>query len=198
MTGLPGAGDGMPDTGPVTSEAGAGRSRTGVTPATSGPSHRVADSGPDHPVTGTAAAELGRGSDEDPDTAPAELGRGSHEGLGSDVADESGFEDEDDDADGPRERDWAWVEEWRASGESPAWAPGLALAGFIALIVGLAVYVLSIGLADIPWLAVSANVLVAAGLAPALWLSRHLPVLRWISGGAAVGVLIGWIAAGIG
>lgn len=92
-------------------------------------------------------------------------------------------------------RDWAWVEEWRESGERPAWAPGLALAAFVAVVVGLAVLVLSRGLSDMLWLAIAANVLVAAGLAPALWLSRHLPVLRWISAGAAVGVVVGWIGA---
>jgi hypothetical protein len=87
------------------------------------------------------------------------------------------------------------VEEWRESGERPAWAPGLALAAFVAVVVGLAVLVLSRGLSDMLWLAIAANVLVAAGLAPALWLSRHLPVLRWISAGAAVGVVVGWIGA---
>ncbi len=94
--------------------------------------------------------------------------------------------------------DWAWVEEWRASGEPAAWAPGVTLAAFAALLVGLAVLVLSYGLSDLPWLAVVANVLVAAGLAPALWLSRRLPVLRFIGAGAAVGVLAGWIGALIG
>jgi hypothetical protein len=184
MTGTLTAGDGMPDTGPVTSEAGGGRSRTEVTPSTATPPHSEIGSDLGQPVTDTAdVPRLGRDADDDasPDAAAV------HPGF-----------DDDDTADAPHDRDWAWVEEWRASGESPAWAPGLTLAGFIALVVGLAVYVLSTGLADIPWLAVSANVLVAAGLAPALWLSRHLPVLRWISGGAAVGVVLGWIAALIG
>jgi hypothetical protein len=154
---MPGAGDGMPDTGSVTGDAASdpdpGAGRFAVT-ETDGELDPVGRS-PDRP-------------DPDPDI---------------------------DDPDRPPDRDWAWVEEWRASGEPPAWAPGLALGAFVALVVGLAVLVLSTGLADLPWLAVSANLLVAAGLAPALWLSRHLPVLRWISGGAAVGVAVGWIAA---
>jgi hypothetical protein len=91
--------------------------------------------------------------------------------------------------------DWAWVEEWRESDESPAWGPGITLAVFAAFVVGSAVFVLSVGLADMPWLAVIANIVVAAGLAPALWLCRSLPVLRFIAGGAAAGVVLGWIAA---
>ena len=100
-------------------------------------------------------------------------------------------------ADGEADReatDWAWVEEWRATGEPVPWGPGLALAGFIAALVACAVYVLSDGLADRPLLAIAVNVVVAGGLAPALWLSRKLPVLRWVAGGAVIGVLAAWIA----
>ena len=91
--------------------------------------------------------------------------------------------------------DWAWVEEWRAGREPVPWGPGLALAGFALFLVASAVYVLSSGLADRPILAIGVNVLVAAGLGPALWLSRSLPVLRWIAGGAAIGVIGAWLAA---
>ncbi len=94
-----------------------------------------------------------------------------------------------------RDRDWAWVEEWRLSEEPVPWGPGLAVAAFCALVVGIAVWVLTAGLADIPLLSLGANVLVALGLAPALWLSRSLPVLRWIAGGGAAGVVIAWLAA---
>lgn len=89
--------------------------------------------------------------------------------------------------------DWAWVEEWRAGGEPVPWGPGLALSGFTLVLVASAVYVLSSGLADRPLLAIAVNVLVAAGLGPALWLSRNLPVLRWIAGGAVVGLLAAWL-----
>jgi len=91
--------------------------------------------------------------------------------------------------------DWAWVEEWRASGEPVPWGPGLALAGFTAVLVGTAVYVLSAGLVDQPLMNVGVNVLVAGGLAPALWLSRELPVLRWIAAGTVAGVLSAWLSA---
>lgn len=92
-------------------------------------------------------------------------------------------------------RDWAWVEEWRAGNEPTPWAAGLALAAFAALVVGIAIVVLSSGLSANPVIAVVVNLLVAAGLVPAIWLSRELPVLRWIGLGAAVGVLGGWVAA---
>lgn len=98
--------------------------------------------------------------------------------------------DEDEEA-----QEWAWVAEWRASGEPVPWATGLPLAAFAAVLAGVAIWVLSAGLADRPALAVALNLLVAGGLVPAMWLSRNLPVLRWFAGGAAVGVVSGWVAA---
>jgi len=92
-------------------------------------------------------------------------------------------------------QDWAWVEEWRAGGEPTPWATGLGLSAFSALVVGVAVWVLCAGLVDRPVVAVGINVLVAAGLAPAMWLSRGLPVLRWVAAGSAVGMVVGWLAA---
>ncbi len=90
--------------------------------------------------------------------------------------------------------DWAWVEEWRRGGEPTPWGPGLGLAAFAALIIGSAVYVISAGLADRPLIAIAANVVVALGLTPALWLSRTLPVLRWVGLGGAIGTVIAWIS----
>ena len=90
--------------------------------------------------------------------------------------------------------DWAWVEEWRRGGEPTPWGPGLALAGFAGLIIGIAVYVISAGLSDRPIIAIGANIVVAAGLSPALWMSRQLPVLRWISLGGGVGTVVAWIS----
>jgi hypothetical protein len=98
-------------------------------------------------------------------------------------------------ADEPEATDWVWVAEWRESGEAPPWATGLALAAFAAVLTGVAVWVLSAGLSARPVLAVALNLLVAGGLAPAMWLSRGLPVLRWFAAGAAVGVVGGWTAA---
>lgn len=90
--------------------------------------------------------------------------------------------------------DWRWVDEWRRGDEPTPWGPGLVLATFTALVIGTAVYVISQGLADRLFLAVMANVVVAAGLTPALWMSRGLPVLRWISLGGAAGTLVSWIS----
>jgi hypothetical protein len=98
-------------------------------------------------------------------------------------------------AETPDREDWAWVQEWRAGHEPTPWATGLALSVFSALIVGISVWVLSAGLADRPVVAVLVNLLVAAGLTPAMWLSRGLPVLRWIAAGAAAGIVIGWVSA---
>lgn len=105
--------------------------------------------------------------------------------------------DTDDDGarDSPGGDDWPWVAEWRAGGEPTPWAMGLVLAAFSALIVAVAIWVLSAGLADRPIVAVLVNVVVASGLAPAMWLSRGLPVLRWIGGGALAGILCGWASA---
>lgn len=101
--------------------------------------------------------------------------------------------DKNDDESEPQ--DWAWVAEWRESAEPTPWATGLPLAAFAAVLAGVAIWVLSAGLADRPVLAVALNLLVAGGLLPAMWLSRNLPVLRWFAAGAAVGVVGGWVAA---
>jgi hypothetical protein len=98
------------------------------------------------------------------------------------------------DAQSQRE-EWAWVQEWRAGHEPTPWASGIGLAVFTALVVGVAVWVLSAELADRPVVAIGVNLLVAGGLAPAMWLSRGLPVLRWIAAGAAIGVICGWVSA---
>ena len=92
------------------------------------------------------------------------------------------------------QRDWAWVEEWREGGEPMPWGPGLAIAAFTGFLVASAVYVLCSGLSAKPLVAIGVNVVVVAGLCPALWLSRGLPVLRWVAGGAAAGVLLAWLS----
>lgn len=119
-----------------------------------------------------------REDDRAPDGRPADSGNAPD--------DEAFLEDEP--------SDWAWVEEWRAGGEAVPWGPGLALAGFTMFLVASAVYVLSAGLSNNPVVAIGVNVLVAGGLGPALWLSRSLPVLRWIAGGAVLGVLVAWVS----
>jgi hypothetical protein len=112
-----------------------------------------------------------------------------------DPADDTELHLDDEELDDQPGSDWAWVEEWRLSDEPPAWGPGVAIGVFAMLIVASAVFVLSVGLGDMPWLALAANLVVAIGLAPALWLCRSLPVLRFLAWGAAVGIVVGWIAA---
>jgi len=102
---------------------------------------------------------------------------------------------DDNDGDESEVAEWAWVAEWRESGEPVPWATRLALAAFAAVLAAVAIWVLSAGLADRPILAVLLNLLVAGGLVPAMWLSRNLPVLRWFAAGAAAGVVGGWVAA---
>lgn len=108
-------------------------------------------------------------------------------GVVEDVSDEP-----DDVRGGPAE--WAWVQEWRASGERAPWPQGVALAAFTLIIVASAIFVLTAGVADTPWLAVVLNVVVAAGVGPQLWLARGIPVIRFVSWGAALGVPVGWLA----
>lgn len=176
--------------------------RAGRMPDTGGMSEAdlpgAAADGGERNLSASLAGVAVRGPGEvSPDDRPGGGGgdgadRADGTGGGGTLDDGEPDDGEPDDGAGP---DWAWVEEWRESGEPPAWAPGITVAAFTALVVGMAVFVLSEGLADIPWLAVTANVLVAAGLTPALWLSRRLPVLRWIAAGAAVGLIVGWIGA---
>ena len=132
--------------------------------------------GPLHPAGSTSA-----------DAGPADgySDRSSADGVDSSDWQEPGSETD--------LTDWAWVEEWRAGREPVPWGPGLGIAGFTLLLVATAVFVLASGLADRPLLAIIVNVAVAAGLCPALWLSRALPVLRWIAGGAAAGVVVAWL-----
>ena len=195
----------IPDTRDVSTSAGADSpihpQQSGEGPVYSAPEpprSTVAELSPDDAVA-RAWAPSSEVSDAHPSAGDApERGReDSDGGAGAGARDDDRLPidatGDDDREDLPSE--WRWVREWRESGEVPAWGPGIALAAFIAVLVGCAVFVLSVGLSDMAWLAVVANVVVAGGLAPALWLSRSLPVLRFLAGGAAAGVVVGWIAA---
>jgi hypothetical protein len=43
------------------------------------------------------------------------------------------------------------------------------------------------------WLAAPANVLIGAGLAPSVWLSRRVPLWRWVGAGVAAGLVLAWL-----
>ena len=79
--------------------------------------------------------------------------------------------------------------------EPTPWATGLTVTALTAVIVGIALFSLSVGLATVGiWPVVLANLLVAAGLAPSMWLARATPIWRWVAYGAAAGIARTWIA----
>ncbi|UQX11366.1 DUF2537 domain-containing protein [Candidatus Mycobacterium methanotrophicum] len=83
----------------------------------------------------------------------------------------------------------------RGGDESTPWATGLAVAGFVAAVTGVAVVVLTLGLIRVhPLLAVGLNIVAAGGLAPTLWGWRRAAVLRWLLLGIGVGVTGAWLA----
>jgi hypothetical protein len=43
-------------------------------------------------------------------------------------------------------------------------------------------------------LAIGANVVVTAGLAPSVWLARRVLIWRWVALGVAAGLTLGWIS----
>jgi hypothetical protein len=78
--------------------------------------------------------------------------------------------------------------------EPTPWATGLAVSAATAVLVGVALLALSEGLASIrPWAVVLGNLVVAAGLAPSMWLARATPTWRWVAYGTAGGILLTWI-----
>ncbi len=78
--------------------------------------------------------------------------------------------------------------------EPTPWATGLTVTALTAVIVGIALFSLSLGLATVGiWPVVLANLLVAAGLAPSIWLARSTPIWRWAAYGAATGIPLTWI-----
>lgn len=75
------------------------------------------------------------------------------------------------------------------------WGTGLVVSAFAAMIVLFAVIALSEALgAASRWLAVAANVIIALGLAPSIWLARNVPVWRWVAFGVIAGIGLAWIA----
>ena len=44
------------------------------------------------------------------------------------------------------------------------------------------------------WLPLIANVVIAVGLAPSVWLARHAPGWRWVAFGVVGGIGVAWVA----
>jgi Protein of unknown function (DUF2537) len=79
--------------------------------------------------------------------------------------------------------------------EPTPWATGLTVSAVTAGIAGIGLLSLSQGLARVGfWPVMLANLLVAAGLTPSLWLARATPIWRWVAYGTAAGILLTWIA----
>ncbi len=77
--------------------------------------------------------------------------------------------------------------------EPTPWATGLTVSAVTAAIVVIMEVALAQALAETSrWLAALATVLVAAGLAPSIWLALGIPVWRWVGYGLAAGIGCGW------
>jgi Protein of unknown function (DUF2537) len=80
-------------------------------------------------------------------------------------------------------------------GEPTPWATGLTVSAVAAVIVGIGLFTLSQGLAPNGRGSVAlANLLVAAGLSPSMWLGRATPIWRWVVYGSAAGIVLTWVA----
>lgn len=78
--------------------------------------------------------------------------------------------------------------------EPTPWGTGLTVSAFVAAVVGVAVVVLSLGVAQVhPFLAAGLNLVAVGGLAPTLWTWRRVAVLRWFVLGVGIGVVVAWV-----
>lgn len=78
--------------------------------------------------------------------------------------------------------------------EPTPWATGLPVSAVTAVVVAVALLALSDGLDWVGfWLVALANLVIAVGLAPSIWLARATPVWRWVAYGAAAGIVLTWL-----
>lgn len=79
-------------------------------------------------------------------------------------------------------------------GEPTPWATGLTVSAAAAVTVGIGLFSLSEALEPHGHGVVAlANLLVAAGLTPSIWLARKTPVWRWLAYGAATAIPLTWL-----
>jgi hypothetical protein len=82
-----------------------------------------------------------------------------------------------------------------AAMEPPPWATGLTISFVTAVLMMIVVITLSLALgAANRWLPLIANVVIAIGLAPSVWLARRALVWRWVAFGVVAGIVVAWIA----
>jgi Protein of unknown function (DUF2537) len=79
--------------------------------------------------------------------------------------------------------------------ERPPWATGLTVSIVTAVLMMTVVITLSLALgAANRWLPLIANLVIAIGLAPSVWLARRAPVWRWVAFGVVAGIVVAWVA----
>lgn len=79
------------------------------------------------------------------------------------------------------------------------WVTGLPLAAFVAVFAAMGDVVLSRAFAEaLGLLWIPANLLVALGLAPSLWLVRRVPLWRWVGLGTGLGLGAAWVVLLLG
>ncbi|MQA61854.1 MAG: DUF2537 domain-containing protein [Actinophytocola sp.] len=83
----------------------------------------------------------------------------------------------------------------RTPGEPTPWGTGLTVSVFFAAVVFVGLLALTSTLARgvNGWVAVAAAIAISGGMAPSLWLGRHVPILRWVCLGAAAGLVASWV-----
>jgi hypothetical protein len=85
--------------------------------------------------------------------------------------------------------------EQRRRPEPTPWATGLTVTMVSAILVLIMVIALSLALGSASrWLALVANLVIAVGLAPSVWLARRALVWRWVAFGVVAGIVLAWIA----
>ncbi|MFC7612729.1 DUF2537 domain-containing protein [Actinokineospora soli] len=79
--------------------------------------------------------------------------------------------------------------------EPTPWATGLLVSAFAFTLVVFAVGTLAATLNEnSALLAIGANVVVTGGMLPSVWLTRSVPIWRWVAYGVAAGIAAGWVA----
>jgi hypothetical protein len=79
--------------------------------------------------------------------------------------------------------------------EPTPWVTGITVSVLVALVTVAAALTLAITLSETGWaLALGANIVVTAGLAPSVWLARRVLIWRWVALGVASGLALSWLA----